>query len=192
MKRIFGNKFCRVVSPYADTGSIGNTIAARNVSAFRALNAATMTTKSKHARKEPKPNGDGLPLFTRLAHETSRLAGKPATFLMCVALVLIWALTGPLFDYSDTWQLVINTSTTIITFLMVFLIQNTQNRDSLAFQIKLSELVLAMKGAPDRIASIENLSDEDLEKLHRECDRHAGLARAALAKRRRGSKRKKA
>lgn len=145
-----------------------------------------------------KQSGNGLPWFARLAHETSRLAGKPSTFLLCVALVVIWALTGPLFHYSDTWQLVINTSTTIITFLMVFLIQNTQNRDSLAFQIKLSELIIAMKGAPNRIASIENLSDEELEKLHDECDVHAKhasgtakLARAALAKRRR-SKEKQA
>ena len=89
--------------------------------------------------------------FSRFAHEAARLAGKPVTFIAAVVAVLIWAATGPLFGYSDTWQLVINTSTTIITFLMVFLIQNTQNRDQLALQVKLSELIIAVKGA--RIAS---------------------------------------
>jgi len=117
--------------------------------------------------------------------------------MLCVALVLIWALTGPYFHYSDTWQLVINTSTTIVTFLMVFLIQNTQNRDTLALQIKLSELIIAMKGAPNRIANIDELSDDELEKLHNECHAHAEHAtvhakklRAALQKRR--TKKKKA
>src|SRR5690242_20389741 len=99
-----------------------------------------------------------LPWFARFAHEIARLSGKPITFLLCVAAVLIWAATGPYFNYSDTWQLVINTSTTIVTFLMVFLIQNTQNRDALALQIKLSELIIAMKGAPNRIALIDRKS----------------------------------
>jgi low affinity Fe/Cu permease len=114
-----------------------------------------------------------LPWFARLAHETARLSGKPITFLLCVVLIVIWAATGPYFHYSDTWQLVINTSTTIVTFLMVFLIQNTQNRDALALQIKLSELIIAMKGAPNKIALIENLSDAELEKLQQECHEHA-------------------
>ena len=144
------------------------------------------------AAVEKKSNGSGLSWFASFAHATSRFAGKPVTFLVCVALVVVWAATGPIFNYSDTWQLVINTSTTIITFLMVFLIQNTQNRDSLAFQIKLSELVIAMKGAPNSVASIEELSDDELEKLQLECHKHAETAsehakhvRAALAKRRR-------
>jgi low affinity Fe/Cu permease len=114
-----------------------------------------------------------LPWFARFAHEIARLSGKPMTFLLCVVAVLIWAATGPYFHYSDTWQLVINTSTTIVTFLMVFLIQNTQNRDALALQIKLSELIIAMKGAPNRIALIEGLSDNELEKLQQECHEHA-------------------
>jgi len=142
-------------------------------------------------------NSTGLSWFARFAHETARLTGKPITFMLCVALVLIWALTGPYFHYSDTWQLVINTSTTIVTFLMVFLIQNTQNRDTLALQIKLSELIIAMKGAPNRIANIDELSDDELEKLHNECHDHAEHAiahakklRAALQKRR--TKKKKA
>lgn len=139
----------------------------------------------------------GLSWFGGFAQATSKWAGKPLTFLICVALVVAWAVTGPFFHYSDTWQLVINTSTTIITFLMVFLIQNTQNRDSLAFQIKLSELVIAMKGAPNSVASIEELSDEELEELQKACHRHAtetsGRAReykGALAKRRRAMQRK--
>lgn len=141
----------------------------------------------------------GLSWFANFAHATSKWAGKPITFLICVALVVVWAATGPLFHYSDTWQLVINTSTTIVTFLMVFLIQNTQNRDSLAFQIKLSELVIAMKGAPNSVASIEQLSDEELEELQKACHRHAietsGRAdeyKSALAKRRRAMQRKAA
>ena len=77
-------------------------------------------------------------------------------------------MTGPIFDYSDTWQLVINTGTTIVTFLMVFLIQNTQNRDTMALQLKLSELIIAMKGAKDSVATIEDLSEEELEQLHKE------------------------
>jgi low affinity Fe/Cu permease len=85
-------------------------------------------------------------------------------------------ITGPLFNYSDTWQLVINTGTTIVTFLMVFLIQNTQNRDTLAIQLKLSELVLAMKGAENKFAAIEDLTDEELEDLHEECRSRAEVA----------------
>ena len=145
-----------------------------------------------------KPDA-GLSWFANFAHATSKWAGKPITFLICVALVVVWAATGPFFPYSDTWQLVINTSTTIVTFLMVFLIQNTQNRDSLAFQIKLSELVIAMKGAPNSVASIEELSDDELEELQKACHRHAtetsGRAheyKSALARRRRAMQRKAA
>jgi len=89
--------------------------------------------------------------------------------IFAILIVLIWIISGPMFNYSDTWQLVINTGTTIVTFLMVFLIQNTQNRDILTVQLKLSELVLAMKGAENRFAAIEDLTDEELEELHEEC-----------------------
>ena len=95
--------------------------------------------------------------FSQLAHATSIWTGQPVAFLLAVAVVIVWAATGPIFNYSDTWQLVINTGTTIVTFLMVFLIQNTQNRDTLAIQLKLSELVLAMKGAENKFAAIEAL-----------------------------------
>lgn len=115
--------------------------------------------------------------FSRFAHSISVWTGHPLAFLFAVALVLVWVLTGPIFKYSDTWQLVINTGTTIVTFLMVFLIQNTQNRDTLAIQVKLSELVLAMKGAENKFAAIEDLSDEELEQLHNDCRDRAEMAR---------------
>jgi low affinity Fe/Cu permease len=97
----------------------------------------------------------------------ARATGSPAAFLIATAFIIVWGATGPVFGYSDTWQLVINTATTIITFLMVFLIQNTQNRDSMALQVKLAELIIAMKGAENRIAAVEDLSDEELEQLHK-------------------------
>src|SRR6476660_1464190 len=115
--------------------------------------------------------------FSHFAHTTSLWTGHPAAFLAAVALVFVWVLTGPIFNYSDTWQLVINTGTTIVTFLMVFLIQNTQNRDTLAIQLKLSELVLAMKGAENKFAAIEDLSDEELEQLHNDCRARADMTR---------------
>ena len=107
-------------------------------------------------------------MFTAAACATAHWAGKPVAFLTATGLVIIWALTGPMFGYSDTWQLVINTSTTIVTFLMVFLIQNTQNRDTMALQLKLSELIIA-SDAENRFAKAEDLSDEELEALHRSC-----------------------
>lgn len=117
-----------------------------------------------------------LSLFSRFAHFISRVAGTPTAFFIAVAVVVIWALLGPVFNYSDTWQLVINTGTTIVTFLMVFLIQNTQNRDVLALQLKLSELIIAVRGADNNLATLEDLSDADLEKLHeRYCERVALL-----------------
>jgi low affinity Fe/Cu permease len=111
--------------------------------------------------------------FGSFASKTSELTGRPATFLLAVAVVVIWAVTGPMFGYSDTWQLVINTGTTIVTFLMVFLIQNTQNRDTRALQIKLDELILATQNARDKFACIEDVSDEDLEAAHKEMHRRA-------------------
>jgi low affinity Fe/Cu permease len=91
----------------------------------------------------------------------------------------VWAITGPLFHYSDTWQLVINTGTTIVTFLMVFLIQNTQNRDTLALQIKLSELIVAMKGADNKLAAIDDATDEELERAREKVKRKVELACAS-------------
>jgi low affinity Fe/Cu permease len=122
--------------------------------------------------------------FSRFAHEAARLAGKPAAFILAVAAIVIWAVTGPLFGYSDTWQLIINTSTTIVTFLMVFLIQNTQNRDQLALQVKLSELIIAVKGAENRLAAAEDLTEEDLERLHEEFRARAKATLESLEQRR--------
>ena len=101
--------------------------------------------------------------FGTFANKTAQLTGKPATFLLATLVVAVWAATGPIFRYSDTWQLVINTGTTIVTFLMVFLIQATQNRDTLALQIKLDELILATKNARNELAAIEEESEEILE-----------------------------
>ena len=109
------------------------------------------------------PEGDTI---FRTARTLDRaLTGKPITFLGAVAVVAIWAVTGPLFHFSDTWQLVINTGTTIITFLMVFLIQATQNRDTLALQIKLSELILALEGARNELAAVEKQPEKALENI---------------------------
>jgi low affinity Fe/Cu permease len=107
--------------------------------------------------------------FSALAQKTAAWTGHPTAFLLALAVIVVWIVTGPLFNYSDTWQLVINTGTTIITFLMVFLIQNTQNRDMLSMQLKLSQLVLALHGAENKYAAIEDLSDAELEALHNEC-----------------------
>ena len=115
--------------------------------------------------KSTNGNGAGA-RFSHFATRTALFAGKPLTFLIAVGVVVAWALSGPLFGFSDTWQLVINTSTTIVTFLMVFLIQNTQNRDTLALQLKLAELIIAVDGAKNKIATAEDLCEEDLEKLH--------------------------
>ena len=104
-------------------------------------------------------------LFTQFAKWTSRAAGHPTTFALAALIILVWAATGPIFEFSDTWQLVINTGTTIITFLMVFLIQNTQNRDGAAMQLKLDELIRAMKGAHNGLLDLEELSDEDLTRI---------------------------
>jgi low affinity Fe/Cu permease len=104
--------------------------------------------------------------FEIFAAATARIAGRPYVFFAAVTIVLVWAATGPLVGFSDTWQLVINTSTTIITFLMVFLIQHTQNRDTLALQIKVAELLVALKGADGDLATAEDLSEESLEQLH--------------------------
>lgn len=124
--------------------------------------------------------------FTWFAHAVARLAGKPATFLIAVGLIVVWAASGPMFGFSDTWQLIVNTSTTIVTFLMVFLIQSTQNRDTLALQIKLADLIIAMRGTHNDMAAAEEMSDDDLEALHAEYRRRAEHTEMSLAKRRRG------
>ena len=103
--------------------------------------------------------------FGRFAKEISRTAGHPSTFAIAMAVVVVWAATGPIFHYSDTWQLVINTGTTVVTFLMVFLIQNTQNRDGAAMQLKLDELLRAVQGAETGLANLEDLTEKELDHL---------------------------
>ena len=122
-----------------------------------------------------KPHTTLTDAFHNFAKQLSAEVGSPWAFIAALGIVVVWSVTGPLFKYSDTWQLVINTGTTIVTFLMVFLIQNTQNRDTLAIQLKLSELVLAMKGAENKFAAIEDLSDEELERLHNDCRARAEM-----------------
>ncbi|MDD5147734.1 MAG: low affinity iron permease family protein [Candidatus Daviesbacteria bacterium] len=107
-------------------------------------------------------------LFHKLSSRISSVAGSPTAFVVAIAIIIIWGVSGPIFSFSDTWQLIINTSTTIVTFLMVFLIQNTQNRDSKAIQIKLDELLRGVKGARTGLVDIEDVPDEELEKLYNE------------------------
>ena len=116
-------------------------------------------------------------LFLQFANHTARVAGKPWTFLLCVLIVVVWAVTGPIFNYSSDWQLVINTGTTIITFLMVFLIQNTQNRDGAAIQAKLDELIHAVSKADERFVGIERLSEKELDAILAEVEARAARIR---------------
>ncbi len=122
--------------------------------------------------------------FSRFAKTTARATGRPAAFGIAAAVVLVWAVTGPVFHYSDTWQLVINTGTTIVTFLMVFLIQCTQNRDSEAVQVKLDELIRALEGAQNSLLDLEELEEEDLDRLRADYEKLASEARNELRSRR--------
>jgi low affinity Fe/Cu permease len=116
-------------------------------------------------------------VLEQFSSAVARWTGSTPAFILAAGIVLVWALTGPLFHYSDTWQLVINTGTTVVTFLMVFLIQRSQNKDSLATQLKLNELVAAVKGASNRLIDVEDLSESELRMLH---DHYARLV--AMAK----------
>ncbi|HEY4113916.1 MAG TPA: low affinity iron permease family protein [Rhizomicrobium sp.] len=114
-----------------------------------------------------------LPLFARMSNEVARQAGKPITFALCCLTIVVWGATGPVFHYSDTWQLIINTGTTIVTFLMVFLIQNTQNRDGAALQAKLDELIRATREARNELVGIERKSEEKVQELREEISAEA-------------------
>ena len=129
-------------------------------------------------------------LFTRCASRVAHASEKPLTFAICVGVVLVWAASGPYFDYSDTWQLVINTGTTIVTFLMVFLIQNTQNRDGAAIQTKLDEMIRTST-AQNRYIGIESLTEEELDNLRARCEARARADKLTKSKRAGGSAKEK-
>lgn len=115
--------------------------------------------------------------FTRISTVVSTAVGQPWAFMLAVVSIILWAVTGPLFDYSDTWQLVVNTSTTIITFLMVFVIQNSQNRDAAAIQAKLDELIRAIGKARNQFIGIEHMTERELERIRDALEREVGAER---------------
>jgi low affinity Fe/Cu permease len=119
-------------------------------------------------------NGVAASSFAHLATSAASLAGRPLTFLVAVLLLLVWAVLGPMFHYADAWQLAVNTVTTIVTFLMVFLIQNTQNRDTVALHIKLDELIRVTRGARNAMMALEDLDEEQLLRLRQELEHDGG------------------
>lgn len=129
-------------------------------------------------KTDPISNLGQSSLFSRLSQTVARYAGKPATTFLAVAVILVWACSGPFFGFNDTWQLVINTSTTIVTFLMVFIIQNSQNRDTAAMQIKLDELLVRVEGAREELMDLEELDEEKLATIRDEYERRAAKARS--------------
>ena len=134
-------------------------------------------TSAPNVRLMSHPGGTAhegkLSLFARTANAVARITGKPATFAVCCLLIVVWAATGPLFHYSDTWQLIINTGTTIVTFLMVFLIQNTQNREGAALQAKLDELIRATQSARNELVALERLPEEEVQEVRESVARQA-------------------
>jgi len=120
------------------------------------------------------------PFFSRFARWMSKMLGHPIAFVAAVLIVIVWAVLGPIFHFSDTWQLVINTGTTIVTFLMVFIIQNTQNRDSEAMQLKLDELIRALKGADNSMLNSENLTEKELQQLQEHYSQLAQITQKRL------------
>jgi low affinity Fe/Cu permease len=128
--------------------------------------------------KEKTVSGGASHLFGKIANRTSQAAGRASAFAVASLVVIVWAVTGPMFGYSDTWQLVINTGTTIVTFLMVFLIQNSQNRDGAAIQVKLDELI-RVSAAHNSFVGIEHLTDDELEDIRTKCEARARADRIA-------------
>src|SRR5919199_5773820 len=126
------------------------------------------------AKKKQRGFGE---MMERFSHLATKWTGSSWAFIIALAIIIVWAVTGPIFKFSDTWQLVINTGTTIVTFLMVFLIQRTQNKDSLAIHLKLNEIVAALEGASNRLIDVEDLSEKDVELLHKHYAELAQLAK---------------
>jgi low affinity Fe/Cu permease len=150
-------------------------------------------TPSDEKATSSDKNGNGFSkIFGEVANKTSQAAGRASAFMIAAAVVIAWAITGPIFQYSDTWQLVINTGTTIVTFLMVFLIQNSQNRDGAAIQVKLDELI-RVSTAHNSFVGIEHLTDEELEEIRSRCESRAKAEKAGEASvKRTGEKARKA
>jgi low affinity Fe/Cu permease len=138
-----------------------------------------MTSKGEPRDSAQHNAGGGFNrMFSHVANTTARAAGRASSFILAGMVVSVWLFTGPLFQYSDTWQLVINTGTTIVTFLMVFLIQNSQNRDNAAIQVKLDELIRA-SNVQNSFVGIEHLTDDELEEIRRKCEQRAKAGKAA-------------
>src|SRR5207248_364983 len=132
---------------------------------------ASRDLSATHSSSIPQEASALNELFRRFSNTTSSAVGTPWAFMTAMLIIVVWAVTGPLFGFSDTWQLVINTSTTIVTFLMVFLIQNTQNRDAKAIHLKLDELLRGVEGARTAMVALENCTDEELAEFHEEFER---------------------
>ena len=132
-----------------------------------------MKTSTKNSQKAPSKSQKAgkagqsklIKWFDKISKVVTRATGRPATFIVAICVVIVWAISGPIFNYSDTWQLVINTSTTIVTFLMVFVIQQSQNKDTMALQLKLNELIACQKNASNRLIDVEDLTEDELEVL---------------------------
>jgi low affinity Fe/Cu permease len=141
---------------------------------YRAEEAAVSDGSSRAESNQSREVNQTPDIFRRLSHQTSLLVGTPYAFAAAAGVIVVWGALGPVARFSDTWQLVINTGTTIVTFLMVFLIQNTQNRDARAMHLKLDELVHANRGARNQLIDVEDLSDEEMERLQKEFERIRG------------------
>jgi low affinity Fe/Cu permease len=133
--------------------------------------------QSRNMKKTNKKSSGFARFFDHMATQITKASGKPAAFILACAVIVAWAITGPIFKYSDTWQLVINTGTTIITFLMVFIIQQTQNKDTAALQLKLNELIASSPAASNNLISVEDLTADELEVLKKFYSRLAELAK---------------